>query len=75
MTRPQPALRIIGTATAVVWKAEDMLIAMIASHFASGKSSIAATCWMPALLTSTSQAPASVTSRRASAPFDRSAPI
>jgi hypothetical protein len=34
------------------------LIAMIASHFSAGKSGIAATCWMPALLTRMSQAPA-----------------
>ena len=41
----------------VVWKAEERLIAMIASHFSIGNSSIGATCWMPALLTRMSSRP------------------
>ena len=73
MIRPQPASRIIGTATAAVWKADESMMAMIASHFSVGKSSIAETCWMPALLKRTSQRPAFSISARASSPFERSA--
>ena len=40
-----------GRASRVVWKADDRLIARMASHFSAGKSSSGATCWMPALLT------------------------
>jgi hypothetical protein len=40
-----------GTAAAVVWKAEERLIAMTAFHFSGGNSSTRATCWIPALLT------------------------
>jgi hypothetical protein len=57
MMRPQPRRFIPGTAARIAWNAEDRLIAMIASHFSSGNSSIGATCWMPALLTSTSTRP------------------
>ena len=42
---------------AMVWKADERLMARIASHFAAGKSSIGATCWMPALLTRMSSRP------------------
>ena len=41
----------------MVWKAADRLIARTASHFPGGKSSIGATCWMPALLTRMSTRP------------------
>jgi hypothetical protein len=41
-TRPQPRAFIPGRAAAVVWKADDRLIARIASHFSTGKSSIGA---------------------------------
>ena len=41
----------------MVWNADERLIAMIWSHFSTGNSSIGATCWMPALLTSTSREP------------------
>jgi len=41
---------MIGTAALVAWKAEVRLMAMIWSHLSVGKSSIGATCWMPALL-------------------------
>ncbi len=39
MIRPHFFGFIAGTASRVVWKAEDRLIAMIASHFSGGKSS------------------------------------
>ena len=57
MTRPQPFCRIPGRTSLVAWKAEERLIAMIASHFSSGNSSIGATCWMPALFTMMSTEP------------------
>ena len=41
----------------MAWKAADRLIAMIASHFSTGKSSIGETNWMPALLTRMSSEP------------------
>jgi hypothetical protein len=66
-----------GSATAVVWKAAVRLMAMMASHFSTGKSSIGETCWMPALLTRMSTPPKRATVRstrsRHSAPFDMSA--
>jgi hypothetical protein len=46
-----------GRAARVAWKTDDRLIAMMASHFSTGKLSTGETCWMPALLTSTSTAP------------------
>ena len=57
MMRPHLLAIIEGSASRVVWKAEDRLMARIASHFAGGKSCNGATCWMPALLTSTSSRP------------------
>ena len=57
MMRPHLLAIIEGSASRVVWKAEDRLMARIASHFAGGKSCNGATCWMPALLTSTSSLP------------------
>src|SRR5713226_233618 len=55
--RPQRRLTIPGTAALMAWNDEERLMAMMASHFSSGKSSIGATNWMPALLTKMSQAP------------------
>ena len=46
-----------GTAARVAWKADERLIAMIASHFSGGNSSTGATCWIPALFTRISTAP------------------
>ena len=48
---------ISGSASRMVWKAALRLMAMIASHFSGGKSSIGATCWMPALFTRMSTPP------------------
>jgi hypothetical protein len=48
----------------MVWKAELRLMAMIASQRSTGKSSIGATCWMPALLTRMSTPPNSASQRR-----------
>jgi hypothetical protein len=55
--RPQRRVFMPGTAARMAWKAADRLMAMIKSHFSSGNCSIGATCWMPALLTSTSTEP------------------
>src|SRR3972149_6060908 len=55
--RPHWRAFMPGTAARMVWNEDDRLMAMTASHFSTGKSSILATCWMPALLTSTSSAP------------------
>src|SRR6266851_3675017 len=75
--RPQRRLTIPGTAALMAWNDAERLIAMMASHFSSGKSSIGATNWIPALLTRMSQAPsalsASATIARISAGFDISA--
>ncbi|MBV8443580.1 MAG: 3-hydroxybutyrate dehydrogenase [Hyphomicrobiales bacterium] len=46
-----------GTAARIAWKADDRLMAMMASHFSIGNSSIGETCWMPALATRMSTAP------------------
>jgi 3-hydroxybutyrate dehydrogenase len=46
-----------GKARRVVWKALERLMAMTASQRSGGKSCTGATCWMPALLTSTSTPP------------------
>ena len=40
MMRPQPLRFMCGTAARMVWKELDRLIAMIWSHFSTGKSSI-----------------------------------
>ncbi len=50
MIRPQPLFFMCGIAARMAWKAADMLMAMIWSHFSMGNSSIGATCWTPALL-------------------------
>ena len=55
--RPQPRARISGSAAAVVWNADERLMAMIAFQRAVGKSSIGETNWMPALLTRMSTPP------------------
>src|SRR3546814_7898157 len=77
MTRPQPFLRIAGSAALVAWKAAERLMAMMASQRSSGNDSIGATYWMPALFTSTSKATnfasASFTMRAISAGLDMSA--
>jgi hypothetical protein len=53
-----PVLRLHARqARRVVWKALDRLMAMMASQRSTGNSSMLATCWMPALLTSTSTPP------------------
>src|SRR5215470_11449099 len=57
MMRPHLRAFMPGTAARMAWKAADRLIAMMASHLSIGNSSIGATCWMPALLTSTSTEP------------------
>ncbi len=57
MIRPQPRAFIPGTAARMAWKAADMLMAMIWSHFSSGKFSMGSTCWTPALLIRMSTAP------------------
>jgi hypothetical protein len=46
-----------GVTARIAWNADERLIAMTASHFSTGKSSIGETYWMPALLTSTSTRP------------------
>ena len=57
MMRPHLRFFMPGTAARMVWNDDDRLMAMIASHFSIGKSSMFATCWMPALLTRTSSEP------------------
>jgi len=57
MMRPQLAACMAGSARRVVWKALDRLMARMASHLSTGKSSTLATCWMPALLTRMSMRP------------------
>ena len=56
MMRPKPRAFMPGTAACTVWKAEDRLMAMMASHFSGGNSSTGETNWMPALLTRMSTA-------------------
>src|ERR1700722_8307804 len=57
MMRPQPRFFMPGMAARMPWNADDRLIAMIASHFSIGNSSIGETNWMPALLTRMSTEP------------------
>ena len=57
MIRPQPRRFIPGMAACMPKNTADRLMAMIASHRSAGKSSMLATCWMPALLTRMSTAP------------------
>src|SRR4051812_29800491 len=57
MMRPQPRFFMPGTAARMPWKADDRLMAMMASHFSGGNSSIGDTNWMPALLTRMSTDP------------------
>ena len=48
---------MIGSAWWMAWNVALRLIAMMASHFSGGKSSIGATYWMPALFTRMSTLP------------------
>ena len=77
MMRPQFFAFMPGRARRVVWKAEVRLMAMMASHFSTGKSSTGDTCWMPALLTRMSTPPnlsdANCIKAAISAGFDMSA--
>src|SRR5215467_3940821 len=57
MMRPHLLQSIDGRVNRVVWKADDRLIARIASHFSGGKSCNGATCCIPALLTRMSSRP------------------
>src|ERR1700692_158630 len=57
MMRPQPRFFMPGMAARMAWNADDRLIAMIASHFSIGNSSIGDTNWIPALLTRISTEP------------------
>ena len=57
MMRPHLRFFMPGTAARMVWNDDDRLMAMMASHFSIGKSSMFATNWMPALFTSTSSEP------------------
>ena len=57
MMRPKPRVFMPATAARMAWKAADKLIAIMEFHFSIGNVSTASTCWMPALLTSTSTAP------------------
>src|SRR5271165_4309592 len=57
MTRPLPCLYIWRSAARVVRNAPSRWIARSSFHLANSKSTIGATIWMPALLTSTSSAP------------------
>ena len=66
MTRPQPASRMPGSSSRVVWKAAERLTAMMSSQRSTGNSSIGAVCWMPALLTRTSMHPKRSVASRAS---------
>ena len=56
--RPKRArLHFRQGAARMAWNAAERLTARIASHLSGGKSSIGATCWMPALFTRMSQGP------------------
>ena len=57
MMRPHLRRFMPGTAARMVWNDDDRLMAITASHFSVGKSSMLATCWMPALLTRMSSLP------------------
>src|SRR5690242_6665950 len=79
MMRPHLRAFMPGKAARTAWKADDRLMAMMASHFSGGKSSIGETNWMPALLTRMSTAPnalsASATMAAISAGLVMSAPL
>ena len=49
-----PCCLISGRANLMVWNAAERWMASISFHFSTGHSSTGSTCWMPALLTSTS---------------------
>ncbi len=77
MMRPHLRAFMPGTAARMAWKADDRLMAMIWSHFSTGKFSTGETNWMPALLTRTSTPPNVRSARRIissiSCDFDMSA--
>ena len=58
MMRPQPRFSIAGSAQRIAWNAADRFSAMIASQRSTGNSLTFAVCWMPALFTRMSTAPA-----------------
>jgi hypothetical protein len=64
--RPQPFFFMPGMTAFMPKNVADKLMAMMAFHFSSGKSSIEATNWMPALFTRMSTPPIVVS---ASAPM------
>src|SRR5580704_7962606 len=55
--RPHFLAFISGSASWIAWNVALRLIAMMASHFSAGNSSIGATNWMPALFTRMSTLP------------------
>ena len=57
MIRPQPRRFMPGIAAFMPWNTPERLMAMIASHRSSGKSSTFAMNWMPALFTRMSSEP------------------
>src|ERR1700756_5805298 len=57
MMRPHLRAFMPGTAARIAWNEAERLIAMIWFHLSIGNSSIGATCWMPALLTTMSTEP------------------
>ena len=77
MMRPQFRRFIPGSAALMAYQLEAKLIAMIASNFASGNSSIGATNWIPALFTRMSTTPSAASASaiicRTASAFDRSA--
>jgi hypothetical protein len=79
MMRPHFCAFMPGTAARMAWNAAVRLMAMIASHFSGGNSSIGETNWMPALLTRMSSEPillrASAIIASISGPFVMSAPL
>ena len=57
MMRPHFLAIMLGRTRRVVWNAALRLMAMMASHLATGNSCRGATCWMPALFTRMSRLP------------------
>ena len=47
MMRPHSFSIIAGSAALVLWKADERVMAIMASHLSSGNSWMGATCWMP----------------------------
>jgi hypothetical protein len=67
MMRPQPRWRMVGSSKRLVWNTALRLMASTLSHWAGGKASMGATCWMPALLTRMSTPPVSCAAKAHSA--------